>query len=68
MTKLNKITCPNCQKTGTWTKDNPFRPFCSERCKLIDLGSWASEEHKIAGSSVDPEQFLTSQEEDDNKH
>jgi endogenous inhibitor of DNA gyrase (YacG/DUF329 family) len=30
-----------------WNAASPFRPFCSDRCKLIDLGAWASEEHKI---------------------
>lgn len=39
--------CPRCKQPSTWT-DNPYRPFCSERCKLIDLGAWASEEYKIA--------------------
>lgn len=48
-----KITCPYCKKSDTWTTDNPFRPFCSERCKLIDLGAWASEEHHIPGEPAD---------------
>lgn len=48
MTKLNKITCPHCKKPGTWTSDNSFKPFCCERCKLIDLGDWAAEKHRIA--------------------
>ncbi|HCO66084.1 DNA gyrase inhibitor YacG, partial [Alloalcanivorax sp.] len=34
--------CPQCRKPSRWD-DNPWRPFCSERCKLIDLGDWASE-------------------------
>jgi endogenous inhibitor of DNA gyrase (YacG/DUF329 family) len=32
-----------------WTSGNPYRPFCSERCKLIDLGAWADESHRIPG-------------------
>ncbi|WLF84026.1 DNA gyrase inhibitor YacG [Moraxella sp. ZY210820] len=44
MTVLN---CPHCQKQTTWA-NNPSRPFCSERCKLIDLGAWASDEYRIA--------------------
>jgi endogenous inhibitor of DNA gyrase (YacG/DUF329 family) len=51
MTKL-KITCPVCKKETRW-EDNPFRPFCSERCRLIDLGKWASEEYRIAGRKQD---------------
>ncbi len=49
-----KITCPTCQKQNTWYPDNPFRPFCSDRCKLIDLGEWANESRKIPGSTTDP--------------
>lgn len=46
---INKksIYCPTCKKTGTWTKENIFRPFCSDRCKLIDLGEWASGKYHI---------------------
>ncbi|MDX1900379.1 MAG: DNA gyrase inhibitor YacG [Gammaproteobacteria bacterium] len=44
-----EITCPRCGAKNTWRTDNPVKPFCSERCKLIDLGGWASEQHKIIG-------------------
>ena len=37
-----KMSCPNCQKPVIWSMENEFRPFCSERCKLLDLGEWAS--------------------------
>jgi endogenous inhibitor of DNA gyrase (YacG/DUF329 family) len=37
-----------------WNENSPWRPFCSERCKLIDLGAWASEQHTIAGDPVEP--------------
>lgn len=50
----NTIQCPTCQKAGTWTDNNPFKPFCSERCRLIDLGAWASEAHRVPGEAVDP--------------
>jgi len=42
------VSCPTCKKTVQWRTDNLFRPFCSERCKLIDLGDWAAENHKIS--------------------
>ena len=42
------ISCPLCGKTATW-EENPWRPFCSERCKLIDLGKWASEQYRVEG-------------------
>jgi len=54
-TQLKNIACPTCGKKGTWQPSNTFRPFCSERCKLIDLGAWADEKHKIAGDPVNPE-------------
>jgi hypothetical protein len=49
MMGINKknIYCPTCKKAGTWTKENIFRPFCSDRCKLIDLGEWASDTYRI---------------------
>ncbi len=43
-----QIRCPVCRKITTW-EENPSRPFCSERCKLIDLGAWASEDYRIEG-------------------
>ncbi len=48
-----KLTCPTCKKTVLWNDDFPFRPFCSDRCRLIDLGEWASENHRIAGDDLD---------------
>lgn len=45
--KTDKITCPTCHKPNTWEPDNAARPFCSDRCKLIDLGEWADESHRI---------------------
>jgi uncharacterized protein len=47
-----KLKCPTCQKEIEYSEKYPFRPFCSERCKLIDLGEWADEQHKIQGSSI----------------
>lgn len=38
--------CPRCGKPSTW-EDNVSRPFCSDRCKLIDLGAWANDEYKL---------------------
>jgi endogenous inhibitor of DNA gyrase (YacG/DUF329 family) len=47
-----KIKCPICKKETAWD-DNPFRPFCSQRCRLIDLGQWASEDYRIPGEKKD---------------
>jgi endogenous inhibitor of DNA gyrase (YacG/DUF329 family) len=43
--------CPTCNKQVEW-QDNPFRPFCSERCKLVDLSKWVSEEYRVPGRPV----------------
>ncbi|TKB53716.1 DNA gyrase inhibitor YacG [Ferrimonas aestuarii] len=42
-----EVKCPTCDAKVTWDNDHPFKPFCSERCKLIDLGDWADEKHAI---------------------
>lgn len=43
------ITCPQCRTAVVWSAESPFRPFCSKRCQLLDLGAWADESHNIAG-------------------
>ncbi|HEX8096884.1 MAG TPA: DNA gyrase inhibitor YacG [Pyrinomonadaceae bacterium] len=45
--------CPNCGKRAEW-ENNPARPFCSERCKLIDLGRWANEEYRMPATETAP--------------
>ena len=51
-TRARIVTCPTCGKRVKWTQQNTFRPFCSDRCRLIDLGAWADEQHKIPGDSL----------------
>ena len=46
------VKCPTCQKQVEWTESSTFRPFCSDRCRLIDLGDWASEKHAIADEAI----------------
>ena len=41
------VTCPTCGGQARYAPDNPWRPFCSERCKRIDLGAWASEHFRV---------------------
>jgi uncharacterized protein len=41
------VNCPTCKKEIHWIPENTYRPFCCERCKLIDLGQWAAEQHVI---------------------
>lgn len=47
----NTVACPVCGVAVAWTATSAWRPFCSERCKTIDLGDWAAERHAIAGRS-----------------
>ena len=47
MADLKRIRCPVCKKEGAWF-EQPYGPFCSKRCKLVDLGKWLDEENKIS--------------------
>ena len=57
MSEARKVRCPQCGGESLWSTDNPERPFCSKRCKLIDLGAWAAEEHAIPGNDLEDELF-----------
>jgi len=46
--KPKVVACPQCGGSVEWRVENRFRPFCSERCRLLDLGAWASEQYRIA--------------------
>lgn len=48
-TGQRQVKCPTCGNLAPFTKDNRWRPFCSERCKLIDLGAWFDESNRIPG-------------------
>lgn len=41
------VRCPNCAGPSAYHADNPYRPFCSARCKHIDLGAWSSEQFRV---------------------
>jgi uncharacterized protein len=43
----NKVPCPACKKPVPFNRDNPYRPFCCHRCKLLDLGAWADGSYRI---------------------
>lgn len=55
MKRLSRSACPTCGKLGTWFSGG-FGPFCSQRCKLVDLGKWLGGEHKIS-EPLRPEHF-----------
>lgn len=51
------VKCPNCGKKVAWVEQEHFKPFCSDRCKLIDFGEWADEQKSIPGESVLPDEI-----------
>lgn len=57
------VTCPSCGKPVEWGAQSPYRPFCSERCKLTDLGQWANEHYRVPASDS-----LQDQEDDPAGH
>lgn len=48
------VNCPTCQNEVVWSEENPFRPFCSKVCQLIDLGEWADGKRTIPASDDEP--------------
>ncbi|NLG77898.1 MAG: DNA gyrase inhibitor YacG [Xanthomonadaceae bacterium] len=52
---MPSVPCPTCGRTVEWKPTSRWRPFCSERCKLIDLGAWASGQRAIPGDEVKDE-------------
>ena len=55
---VKTVACPQCGVAVEWTPASIWRPFCSERCKLIDAGAWASEAYRVPVAEMpDPEDF-----------
>lgn len=52
---MTVVACPSCGQKVEWTEANRYRPFCSERCKKIDLGAWAEERYTIPGAPALPD-------------
>ncbi|MDR7094481.1 DNA gyrase inhibitor YacG [Hydrogenophaga laconesensis] len=46
-TPIRTVRCPNCSGPSIYAPSNAYRPFCSERCKHMDLGAWANEEFSL---------------------
>ncbi len=64
MTRI--VKCPTCGKNVKWEIASTWRPFCSERCRLIDLGEWANESHRIEGEETVPPELIDQNK--DNHH
>lgn len=60
-----QVLCPTCKKQIEWNDKFPYRPFCSERCKLIDLGAWADGSYSIPDESVDPSELSSHNDDED---
>jgi endogenous inhibitor of DNA gyrase (YacG/DUF329 family) len=46
------VKCPTCKRPVEWSPESAYRPFCSDRCRLIDLGAWFGEQHRIPDESA----------------
>lgn len=44
------VNCPSCGNRVEWVAENRYRPFCSARCKGMDLGAWATEKYRVAAT------------------
>ena len=52
---MKSVPCPRCGAPAVYAPENPSRPFCSERCKVIDLGAWANEDYRIPAPPESPQ-------------
>lgn len=57
-----KVRCPSCRKEVPW-QGNPWRPFCSERCRMVDLSAWLSERYRIPGEAAGQETAVDGEKE-----
>ncbi len=62
-----EVPCPRCGTRREWS-DNPWRPFCSERCKVIDLGGWLEERNAIPGEPAENPEGAAPLQRDDPSH
>lgn len=62
--KVRTVNCPQCGAKVKWIPESRFRPFCSERCKQIDLGAWAAEDYRVPDSGP-PEDMPIDDRHDD---
>jgi endogenous inhibitor of DNA gyrase (YacG/DUF329 family) len=59
------VACPHCGAPVVWTTTSTWRPFCSERCKLIDLGAWANESYRVTTTEPTEEEEFTPRSSDE---
>lgn len=61
MKRAAVVSCPQCGNEVVWGSESPYRPFCCERCKLVDLGQWASGAYRVPLEENGPDQETPSQ-------
>jgi endogenous inhibitor of DNA gyrase (YacG/DUF329 family) len=64
MAEIKTVACPQCGAAVDWIAASNWRPFCSERCKLIDLGAWASERYRVPVAEAPDEDTASGQDDD----
>lgn len=58
------VNCPQCGKIVIWNSTHRYRPFCSERCKMIDLGQWAAESYRIPEKDSEQDEELKDEKDE----
>ncbi len=51
---MRKVPCPRCGQLTPYSPENKWRPFCSERCRMVDLGKWADESYRVPAKDAPP--------------
>jgi hypothetical protein len=62
---VRQVACPSCGAPAAFAPSNPWRPFCSERCRLVDLGAWASEAYRIPVKGAPDGRELPGEDDED---
>lgn len=57
------VRCPQCGAAVEWSPESRWRPFCSERCKMVDLGAWASGAYRIAAEHAEDDESAGASED-----
>ena len=59
------VKCPQCGRPVPWSAESTYRPFCSDRCRLVDLGAWLTEEHRIPDDSLESSEMPSAPSSED---
>lgn len=66
--KPRQVKCPQCGGPALYSAENPYRPFCSERCRILDLGAWADETYRIPTPPSSSDSLSIDEDEGDEPH